>query len=42
MLQMAGAGSAVGMDDYLKVCPMGRLGEAREVGSRKLGDVLRI
>jgi hypothetical protein len=31
MIRMPGAGSSVGMDDYLKTCPMGRLGEAREV-----------
>lgn len=31
MIRMAGAGPAVGMDEYLSVCPMGRLGEAREV-----------
>ncbi|KIX99386.1 uncharacterized protein Z520_04962 [Fonsecaea multimorphosa CBS 102226] len=31
MLRMPGAGSAVGMDEYINVCPMGRLGEAREI-----------
>ncbi|KIW92764.1 uncharacterized protein Z519_06612 [Cladophialophora bantiana CBS 173.52] len=31
MLRMPGAGRSVGMDDYLRVCPMGRLGEAREI-----------
>ncbi|EXJ69815.1 uncharacterized protein A1O5_06887 [Cladophialophora psammophila CBS 110553] len=31
MLRMPGAGRSVGMDEYLRVCPMGRLGEAREI-----------
>jgi NAD(P)-dependent dehydrogenase (short-subunit alcohol dehydrogenase family) len=35
MIRMPGAGPSVGMDDYLKVCPMGRLGEAREVSRKR-------
>ncbi|KAH0840757.1 Levodione reductase [Fonsecaea pedrosoi] len=31
MIRMPGAGSSVGMDEYLQTCPMGRLGEAREI-----------